>query len=599
MRRSTIAMSFSSWWGPAALAFLCLAVVEAAGSKELRGASAGARHAGMFVAEPLEVSPAQAVAEVAPRPAVKTAIRVAEAIEPISTAMKCIMGLAVQYLVVHTALAVCRMANDSYGIKYTDSPMHRILVNAVSTVAYAPMLAVLILACHIHVRWLSYGADLPLWIQVCCVVCEWSVLAMTLCACGIPLFSGEVEGEAKSVIEPKKNSCYVTCFTATKLIVMYILYGCVACMIYGTATYKSTTDMKSKFVGQLPPTCPTIWCTIVLSCLFFVLQAVVQSAHAFTHLRGGAQTKFEQVMSLASQTMEAAPMVAVLFIATGLRIWQMDPINGYPQLWVQKCIYLCTVAVAVQTVLSMIAALMMQSENQEPEAGETRSRGTITFFIVARYAVMVCLYAGVISIIISTFTIEHPQGIEHTLPQSTTMKCMINLTLQFFCVYFAMLVCTTTKEFTGQEWPLMTQWVEKARSTVALCPMLSMLFLVTRVRGLQMTKNKGIPQAWIEDGMYMATGAVLIQFLISMVVTLCAEPNRPTGVNGEAGQGSGSAAPASGKEFSPIVPWIGWIGFAFLYTGVFTVVIGLFIMAPNLQPDAPKFYLDSADVVQE
>lgn len=211
---------------------------------------------------------------------------------------------------------------------------------------------------------------------------------------------------------------------------------------------------------------------------------------------------------------------------------------------------------------------------------------------------MVCLYAGFIGIIISTFTIE-PLGIEHVLPQSTTMKCVVNLTLQFFFVYFAMLVCTTTKEFTGQEWPLMTRWVDTAHSTVALCPMLSMIFLVTRVRGLQISENKGIPQAWIEDGMFMATGAVIIQCLIAMIVTICSEPERPAGANGAAGSASDSLVSTTSKECSPIAPWIGWIGFAFLYTGVFTVVVGLFIMAPNLHADAPKFYLDSADVVQE
>merc|ERR1719161_649371 len=50
--------------------------------------------------------------------------------------------------------------------------------------------------------------------------------------------------------------------------------------------------------------------------------------------------------------------------------------------------------------------------------------------------------------------------------------------------------------------------------------MLSILFVGTRMPALLITNNKGAPQGWVQDGMYMATWAVLIQFLMCMIVPL-------------------------------------------------------------------------------
>merc|ERR1719456_2067095 len=104
-----------------------------------------------------------------------------------------------------------------------------------------------------------------------------------------------------------------------------------------------------------------------------------------------------------------------------------------------------------------------------------------TILTVARYAIMICIYVGFSCIIYSIFTIEHPQGKQYTPPISVTMQCVINLTVQFFTV-------------------------------------LAILFVGTRMRALLITNNKGAPQGWVQDGMYMATWAVLVQFLMVLGV---------------------------------------------------------------------------------
>merc|ERR1740138_1678983 len=59
--------------------------------------------------------------------------------------------------------------------------------------------------------------------------------------------------------------------------------------------------------------------------------------------------------------------------------------------------------------------------------------------------------------------------------------------------------------------------LEAAKATLAFAPMLSILFVTTRMYALLITDKKGAPQAWVQDGMYMATWSLLISFLMCMV----------------------------------------------------------------------------------
>merc|ERR1719171_3129270 len=75
----------------------------------------------------------------------------------------------------------------------------------------------------------------------------------------------------------------------------------------------------------------------------------------------------------------------------------------------------------------------------------------------------------------------------------------------------------TISEITGgtipmEKWALFTA-IDATKSTLAFAPMLSILFVTTRMYALLLTDKKGAPQAWVQDGMYMATWSLLISFL--------------------------------------------------------------------------------------
>merc|ERR1719463_551911 len=115
-------------------------------------------------------------------------------VNPVSTSMQCVVSLTIQYMLVYTALALVRTAADVFSLSYDKLPLIQdCLKNAQTTVSFAPMLAVLFLACRMRVTWLTQGkGNPPEYVQAAMYCATYSVLAMTLCVVCIPIFTGKV-----------------------------------------------------------------------------------------------------------------------------------------------------------------------------------------------------------------------------------------------------------------------------------------------------------------------------------------------------------------------------------------------------------------------
>jgi len=508
-------------------------------------------------------------------------------VSPVSTALNCVVSLTIQYFVVYTALALVRTAADVWNLKYEGMPMQKVLQTAAITVNYAPMLAVLFLAVRMRVTWLTQGkGNPPVWMQAWMYCATYAVLLMTLIVVVIPLFTGEMigvdqkTGDLKEDAKPFNNFILATCFTVLKYFIMIGLYIGVICIIYGTVTFQPP---QGTWPGnKVPPVAPAVACTMIMACMYFVVYACVQFSRTWTQLTGSKYTKFEQSMMNAANAMNFAPMLSVLFIGARMRALQMDPVNGAPQKWAQNCFFMCTYAVAAQVVIS-IAVTLVLSGTAEPNKNGVE--GDITFTVqnkalgvcltVGRYIIMFCIYVGFTCVIYSVFTIQHPNGDQYTPPISVTMQCVINLTFQFFFIYLMIWICVTIDEFTGMKWALLINTMENMKGTVAFCPMLAILFVGTRMRALLITNNKGAPQGWVQDGMYMATWAILIQFLFGLIVPLCTGTETPCDEDGT-------------PEYKPAHPIamycvlaLKWLTFIFLYGGVIAVVTGVYTMTPE------------------
>merc|ERR1719506_3703631 len=140
---------------------------------------------------------------------------------------------------------------------------------------------------------------------------------------------------------------------------------------------------------------------------------------------------------------------------------------------------------------------------------------------VGRWLIMLSIYAGATAVVCSVFTQEHPNGKEYTPTVSPTMHCVIDFSCQYFFIYMLVWVFYTIEHFSG--WKGLARAkdaVESAKATVQFAPMLCVLFIATRMRALQITDNQGAPQKYVQDGMYLATWAVIIQFTMCLVMPL-------------------------------------------------------------------------------
>jgi len=508
--------------------------------------------------------------------------------QAVPTAMQCVVSLTIQFMLIYTALAICRMAADGFGLKYDNLPIQKILQTATLTVAFAPMLAILLLAFRMRVNQLTKNkGNPPEWCQICMYFCTYAILLMTLIVCVIPLFTGETigvdpkTGEIPSDAQPFKSQACAIAFTAAKYLILLMLYGGVLALVYGIITYVPPAGVWPE--GKKFPVAPAVQCTIILSCQYFLVYGGIQVARTwtqFTSIAANFTSKAETALMTATASMNFAPMLAVLFIGARMRALNMDPINGNPQKWAQNCFFMCTYALLAQTCLSVAVPLVLQGDVKVGKCEgdmeynvENKLLGSI--LAIGRYVMMICIYVGVACVIYSVFTIEHPKGPEYTIPISPTMQCVINLTFQFFFVYIWIWAAITIKEFTGYEWVLLTQTMENCKGIVMFCPMLSILFVGTRMYALQITDSRGSPQGWCQDGMYMATWSLLIQFIM-VLVTPCA-----TGTPAQVDEDGNIKWEPDNKILFYCVVTIRALGFILLYGGTITVMTGLYTMTPE------------------
>merc|ERR1719199_1672546 len=325
-------------------------------------------------------------------------------VNPVSTAMKCVISLTIQFFVIYTALALVRTAADVWGLKYDNMPIQKILDTASKTVIYAPMLSILFLAYRMRVTQLTKRTgNPPEWAQMCMYFCTYSVLCLTLVVVVIPLFTGETvgvdpkTGDIPADLQPFKNTILAGCFTAIKFLILAGLYGGVLAVCYGIITYVPPAGIWPE--GKTFPVAPVVQCTMILSVQFFVVYGGIQVARTWTQLTGQKFSKFEQAMTTATASMNFAPMLAILFIGARMRALQMDPVNGNPQKWAQNCFFMCTYALLLQTCLCIAIPLVVggtvtKGEQEGDMVYKVENGALASILVVARFCIMFCIYVG-------------------------------------------------------------------------------------------------------------------------------------------------------------------------------------------------------------
>merc|ERR1719261_1518656 len=345
---------------------------------------------------------------------------------------------------------------DLFNLKYENLPIQDILKTATYTVNFAPMLAILFLGCRMRVTWLTQGkGNPPEYVQAAMYCATYAVLMMTLCVCVIPIFTGKVmkvdlkTGDIAKDEEPFENSILAGVFTALKFLIMLGLYIGALVVVYGIINFEPP---KGTWPGdKIPPVSPAVQCVMILSCQYFLVYGGIQVCKSIIEFAGdlfGYTHTLQEALNTATLSINFAPMLAILFIGARMRALQMDPVNGKPQTWAQNCFFACTYALLVQTILCVSIPVVLGGKVKKGTTEgdmeyEVSNTGIATVLTIVRFIITFSIYIGFSCVIWSIFTIEHPAGPQYTPPISVTMKCVTNLTVQFFTCYLGLWIAQT------------------------------------------------------------------------------------------------------------------------------------------------------------
>merc|ERR1719375_2725891 len=210
---------------------------------------------------------------------------------PLSTTMKCILSLTMQYIVVYTALGICRTVLDFQNVKHKDSNIAQALQAASETMFYAPMVCMMFIGFRMRVLQLTKGQGAPQeWVQVAMHSVTYAILANTLLVLIVPIFVGpplEIEptGEVKTEgNNPFSNPILMWTFTAIRYAIMLGLYVGFGVVLVGI--FKFTPDPEI-WEGKVPPISPAVACTVMLTCAFFIIYFWLAVSRTYSQYVGG------------------------------------------------------------------------------------------------------------------------------------------------------------------------------------------------------------------------------------------------------------------------------------------------------------------------
>jgi len=524
-----------------------------------------------------------------------------ETMPAVAPTLQCVISLSIQYFVIYTLLAIIRTTNQFTGHRFLGA--QKIMETGATTVTYAPMLSVLFLGVRMRAIQLSQGQtekyQLPQpWVQQAMYICTYAVLAQVILVLMMPIFTGEMDVKCDKdgnldTENMQVGGLMATVLSVIRYIVMAMLYGGFIVICYGAFVMKGPKEIWGE--EGAPPVSPAVACTMNLATQFFVVYLMAALVKTTQELSGHSDflTKMQGLLTLAKFTVNFAPMLCILFIGARMRALQMDPKHGNPQKWAQNCFYMCAYSVLIQTVLVIVMPFCVECEckqgSSEGDVVFEMANPTIGMVVAAvRWICLLALYGGFTAVIYSVFVIEHPTDVSLTPPISPAMQCVMNLTVQYFFIYLMLWICITCQQFLGSSpfWDKAIAIFDAGRATVMFAPMLSMLFIGTRMRALQLTKaTDGTipptagPQGWAQDGMFLSTWSVLVQVIMAIMVPLL------TGATPEMDEDGNLKTPEGASYwlgmFCDVVKYFCLIA---MYGGAVTVMYAVYTMTPETLP---------------
>lgn len=457
---------------------------------------------------------------------------------PLAGSTRCIIFLLIAYFFCYSGIYFMKIYLQQ--INETNSPVLEILERGVKAVDIAPMLSVLFLATRLRAVYLKSSQvnlmqmhDLPSqWTQDSMIVASSCVLVQVGLTVLVPFVTGEFVFGASSLQGVDENRKGLAGIIDTlRTLVTLTMTVFTAIVVYETINMKSPS-------GKEVAVSPAVQCTMILTCAYFIAYVGNDACRTIGTFLAGENadgspretflTRFEQIFKVAQQTMNLAPMIALLFIAVRMRAIAMGHNN--PQKWAQDCMFATTIAMMVTASMTVVAPLTF-SGPAKPGIVD----GDVTFdtdspivglvFTLIRYGCLFATFGCLTAVVVSTFIIEAPAG-QSTPPLSTAVATTLVLTDIYFISLLGVWLGASAKQFMGP-----SEWADKAilmfdsaRATTGFIPMTTMLFLAARLRAIQVAGPLKAPQNWAQIMMWITTIGMTISATLSFFQPLTGTP---------------------------------------------------------------------------
>jgi hypothetical protein len=440
----------------------------------------------------------------------------------------CIIVLAMECMVVHTALSLSRNADELSG-QTQPSLLTQTLTVAARSMAYPPMMCMLFVGCRMYILSTTEGQGEPqLWVKICMVA---SVIGMTMhlaCVLAIPAFTAhwtmdhketmrfdELAGESSDVhvkmeSQPFDDENTRATFQSLQVFAAALVYASIAGVTIGMITYPQGTDRISVAVLG------TIFLSVLYFSVYFVVWVGRPSATKEAYFGREEAYRFRSAGRQALLPIRKAPMIAVLFLVARLRELQLDPPHGMPSRLEEFGIVASCAAILFETV----AALVIGFKGEE--RAERNGMPSYKYSEDAHMCLHFCgsiAYLSLVPVVLGVIFSDAPDGSSGP-PLPATTSAVLQLALLYFIVNISQWLIFMMEDLQEKTFAAAEVVVVAADTSVRLCPLVSILFVACRLRALQLTEHRGHPQIWAQQAMFVSLLAILWQMLSCLALPL-------------------------------------------------------------------------------
>jgi len=462
---------------------------------------------------------------------------------PMSPSMQCILVSTVQVFVIYLLLQFCQTVNQiSPG---SAKGLEGALQSSRKSVDILPMLCCLYVGTRMRAGEINPTGSPPVWAQTFMYIATCSAATATVL---------DILGSTSQFIA--RMTSLLQFFVLLTIYVSILALICSNFLMTAGGGSLVCPDCPS----YTPGLAPALKATILMTLLFFTFNGMLSVTANYNRLKWkGIKGPIQISLETTQDTMKFCPMLAILFLGARMRALQLQATargpgnraaNVNPQPWAQDAFYTCIFAVFGQ----LLAKVVVDSPTAKFEAGAEsraeRRRASGGFedmnegkfqasggAFAAKFLEIVCMvfmFAGLITIVTSVYLIEIPAFLEmKTPPVSPAMHCAMNLTLLYFAIHMMVTLVRMYRDLIakGQEIN-MEHVLNGALPTLAIIPVLCILFIAARVRCLELDPVNGSPEKWTQDLMYVCVTFSVVNTFLAMACVLVShnlrDPDLPT-----------------------------------------------------------------------